>query len=320
MITKPSTKKKPVKKHQTQQSEFLRAIDRRYPGTADKIRQAIEKSEREFAGGELEDSFLWEHSLHVAYLAWKMAKAEKKDATLAGLAALLHDAGKFQGGLYHRDRIPEEEASIEVASGLLKAAGVKEKDRQRLKDILIDLHREGVTGDPLTDVIHDADFLAKFGLVGVANFFIKTTLRGRNLHGAIMNHLSKEMTYAAVLPANMRTGAGRELAVKKSAESLDFYKNFLQELKDTQGLSYEIKKRRVELPSGQPKKPIAKIEVFLVMARKCERCGGKWAIKQSLEKGVKCRQVVFDLRCQQCGNGYQVNFCLPGWGRASGTA
>jgi len=44
MITKPSTKKKPVKKHQTQQSEFLRAIDRRYPGTADKIRQAIEKA------------------------------------------------------------------------------------------------------------------------------------------------------------------------------------------------------------------------------------------------------------------------------------
>jgi hypothetical protein len=311
VVTKALAKKKPAKKQQAQQSEFLRAIDRRYPGVVDKIRQAIEKSEREFAGGDLEDSFLWEHSLHVAYLAWKMAKAGKKDATLAGLAALLHDAGKFQGGFYHRDNIPEEEASIEVASGLLKAAGVKDKDRQRLKDILINLHLEGAAGDPLTDLIHDADFLAKFGLVGVANFFIKTTLRGRNLHGAIMNHLSKEMTYAAALPCNMRTQAGRELAVKKSAESLDFYKNFLQELKDTQGLSYEIKKRRVTLPAGQPKKPAARVDVFLVMARKCERCGGKWAIKQSLKKGVKCRQVVFDLRCEQCGNGYQVNFCLP---------
>jgi len=41
-----------------------------------------------------------------------------------------------------------------------------------------------------------------------------------------MNHLSKEMTYAAALPLNMRTKAGRDLAVKKSADSLDFYKNF----------------------------------------------------------------------------------------------
>jgi len=311
MTTKLSTKKKPVKKHQTQQSEFLRAIDRRYPGTADKIRQAIEKSEREFAGAELEDSFLWEHSLHVAYLAWKMAKAEKKDATLAGLAALLHDAGKFQGGLYHRDGISEEEASIEVASGLLKAAGVKEKDRQRLKDILIDLHREGVTGDPLTDVIHDADFLAKFGLVGVANFFIKTTLRGRNLHGAIMNHLSKEMTYAASLPLDMRTQAGRELAVKKSAESLDFYKNLLRELKDSHGLSYEIRKRQVALSTGRKTKSPAKIDVFLVMPRKCDRCGGKWEIKPGLEEGIKCRQIVFHLACERCGNAYQINFCLP---------
>ena len=48
------------------------------------------------------------------------------------------------------------------------------------------------------------------------------------------------------------------------------------------------------------------------MPRKCDRCGGKWEIKQSLEKGVKCRQAVFHLTCQQCGNAYQINFCLPG--------
>ncbi|HRD01599.1 MAG TPA: HD domain-containing protein [Candidatus Saccharicenans sp.] len=312
MAMKSSVKKKPVRKYQAQQSEFLRALDRRYPGIADKIRQAIEKSEREFSGSEHEDSFLWEHSLHVAHLAWKIARAEKKDSTLAGLAALFHDAGKFQGGLYHQDNLPEEEASVRVAADILKAAGIKEKDRQRLKDIIINLHLEGAAADPLTDIIHDADFLAKFGLVGVANFFIKTTLRGRNLHGAIMNHLSKEMTYAAALPLNMRTEAGRELAMKKSTESLDFYKNLLQELKDIHGLSYEIKKRQVALPSDRQKRSAAKIGAFLVMPRKCDRCGGKWEIKQSLEKGVKCRQAVFHLTCQQCGNAYQINFCLPG--------
>ena len=312
MTIRLSAKKKPVKKLQKQQPGFLQAIDRRYPGVVDKIRQTIEKSEKDFSGSEHEDSFLWEHSLHVAYLAWKMARAEKKDSTLAALAALLHDAGKFQGGLYHQDNLPEEEASARVAIDILKKAGAREKDQQRLKDILINLHREGAVPDPLTDIIHDADFLAKFGLVGVANFFIKTTLRGRNLQGAIMNHLSKEMTYAAALPLNMRTKAGRDLAVKKSADSLDFYKNFLQELMDTQGLSYEIKKRRIVLPTGRPKKPADKIDVFLVMARKCERCGGKWAINQSLEKGVKCHQIVFNLACEQCGNAYQINFCLPG--------
>jgi len=167
----------------------------------------------------------------------------------------------------------------------------------------------------LTDIIHDADFLAKFGLVGVANFFIKTTLRGRNIQGAIMNHLSKEMTYAAALPLNMRTQAGRELAIKKSAESLDFYKNLLQELKDIHGLSYEIKKRRVVLSAGKKTKSTDKVDVFLVLPRKCDRCGGKWEINPRLEKGIKCRQAVFQLVCEQCGNAYQINFCLPGLNR-----
>jgi hypothetical protein len=35
----------------------------------------------------------------------------------------------------------------------------------------------------------------------IANFFIKSTLRGRNLNGAIMNSLSKELTYASALPS-----------------------------------------------------------------------------------------------------------------------
>ncbi len=315
MTARPSAKKKTVKKIQRQQSGFLRSIDRRYPGVVDKIRQAIEKSEREVSGSEHEDSFLWEHSLHVAYLAWKIASAEKKDSTLAGLAALLHDAGKFQGGLYHQNNLPEEEASARVAAGILKEAGVTEKGQRRLKDILINLHREGAAADPLTDIIHDADFLAKFGLVGVANFFIKTTLRGRNIQGAIMNHLSKEMTYAAALPLNMRTQAGRELAIKKSAESLDFYKNLLQELKDIHGLSYEIKKRRVVLSAGKKTKSTDKVDVFLVLPRKCDRCGGKWEINPRLEKGIKCRQAVFQLVCEQCGNAYQINFCLPGLNR-----
>lgn len=312
MASKALARKKPAGKHRSQQPEFLRAMDRRYPGVVDKIRQVIEKSEKEFSGSELEDNFLWEHSLHVAYLAWRIARMEKTDSALAGLAALFYEASYFQAGLYHQMETGGKEVTGEIALNLLKTMEIKTRQQRRLKEILINLCQGSRKSHHLTDIVDDADFLAKFDLENRASFLNKTTSGGQKWHQTIMNQLSREMTYASALAQMMRTKTGLELAREKSEESLNFYKNLLQELKDIHGLSYKIKKRQVKIPSGLQKKQPVRLDVFLVMATRCDRCEGKWAVRQSLEQGIKCRQAVFSLTCSNCGNTYHINFCLPG--------
>jgi HD superfamily phosphodiesterase len=65
------------------------------------------RAERRFSGrpSGASDSFLWEHSEHVAALCRRLAKEEGEDTGLAYLAGLFHDAGKFAGGRYHSDRL-----------------------------------------------------------------------------------------------------------------------------------------------------------------------------------------------------------------------
>jgi uncharacterized protein len=312
--------------------DFLEKIEKRFPGLVEKIRIEIQHAENEFAGGELQDSFLWEHSLHVAYLAWKLAAEEKMDGFLAGLTALLHDAGKFEDGLYHRGEKPEEEGATKLARKILKSRVIGKTEREKIIEALKALYQEGAAANPLADLIHDADFLSKFGLMGVANFFIKTTLRGRNLHGAIMNHLSKELTYASLLPGNMRTSAGRKLARKKAMDSLNFYRNFLKEIRQVHGLGYRLKKVKISLPdsalkksdSGSETSPVRGqslrriktqrapfIYFWLVMTNRCDWCGNGWQIQTDLDKGLKCRQVRARVVCRRCRNNYEVVFCLP---------
>jgi uncharacterized protein len=189
----------------------FRILGKRYPGLVARIQHLIEDSEKAFAGNspETEGSYLWEHTVHVASLAIKLAGEEKRDALLAALAALFHDAGKFAGGRYHDGDTPEEETAAARAETMLKKSRVAPADRAAVVDAIRALYREGRRSSPLADIVHDADFLSKFGYLGVAQFFIKSTLRGKTLRTAVMNSLSKELTYAACLALNMRTKAGR---------------------------------------------------------------------------------------------------------------
>jgi len=86
---------------------FAAALADRYPGLLEKVQALIVEAERKFAGNapEAEGSFLWEHTLHVAGLAFRLAETEKSDPALAAVTALFHDAGKFAGGRYHADEI-----------------------------------------------------------------------------------------------------------------------------------------------------------------------------------------------------------------------
>jgi HD superfamily phosphodiesterase len=276
------------------QQEFYRSLTALSPGLVERIRRTIEDAEKKFSGKkEAKDGFLWE---------------ENQD--LVALTSLFHDAGKFAGGRYHADDKPEEEEAARLAREILEEAGLKMADVGHVVRALRSLYNPGARRNRLADIVHDADFLSKFGYLGVANFFVKSTLRGRNLESAVMDYLGKELTYAAVLPANMRTAAARRLAARKSADTLRFYRAFLDELKDAHGMEFRVRTFDVRRPAGRSKKA----RVSLALPASCGACGGKWETDFRTEKGLKCEKLEASIRCGACGDKRTVAFCLPEMG------
>jgi putative nucleotidyltransferase with HDIG domain len=290
------------------QQEFYRSLTALAPGLVERIRKTIDETERKYSkrkGGKT--GFLWEHTVLVAAQSYALAKAEKENRDLAALVALLHDSGKFAGGRYHAGDKPEEEEAARLARVLLAEAGLEMADIGHVVRGLRALYQSGARRNRLADIVHDADFLSKFGYLGVANFFVKSTLRGRNLESAAMDYLSKELTYAAVLPSNMRTEAARRLAVKKSADTLRFYRGYLGELKEAQGMDFRI--RTVEVPVSAARRRRAAVTLVLPVA--CGACGGKWESAFRTEKGLKCEKLEASLHCPGCGERRAISFCLP---------
>ncbi len=293
------------------QQEFYRSLTALSPGLVERIRRTIEESEKKFSGKkDAKAGFLWEHTVLVAAQAFRLAKAEQENPDLTALVALFHDSGKFAGGRYHADDEPEEEEAARLARATLEETGLKMADTGHVVRALRSLYQSGASRNRLADIVHDADFLSKFGYLGVASFFVKSALRGRNLETAAMDYLSKELTYAAVLPANMRTAAARRLAVRKSADTLRFYRAYLTELKEAHGTDFRI--RTVEVPKTGSRARRAKVSLVLPVA--CGSCGGKWETEFRTEKGLKCEKLEASLRCAACGGRRSISFCLPEMG------
>ena len=291
---------------------FVKAVSDLYPGLIEKARDIIETSEREYEGERAGDAggFLWEHTVHVASLSHELALAEGLDPVLPDVAALFHDAGKFSGGEYHKGDRPEEESAAALAVLALEGEGARASDIAKVRNALRALYDEKARRNVIASVVHDADFLSKFGYLGVAGFFLKSALRGKNLVSAIMSSLSKELTYAACLPRNMRTRAGERAAVVKSRDSLRFFRALLRELGETRGAHFRIRKAAVVLP-GRKGKPGGTVEALLVVPGSCEACGKQWRYDLSVIRGVKCRTLEARLQCAGCGRDYTISFCLP---------
>jgi HD superfamily phosphodiesterase len=293
------------------QQEFYRSLTALSPGLVERIRKTIEEAEKRFSKKkDGRPGFLWEHTVLVAAQSYRLAKLEKENPDLAALVALFHDSGKFAGGRYHADDKPEEEAAARLARANLEESGLKMADIGRVVRALRSLYRSGSARNRLADIVHDADFLSKFGYLGVANFFVKSTLRGRNLESAAVEYLSKELTYAAVLPANMRTAAARRLAVKKAADTLRFFRSYIGELKEAHGLDLRV--RTADVPRSGSRARAAKVTLVLPVA--CVSCGGRWENDFRTEKGVKCERLEASLRCGACGEKRSISFCLPEMG------
>jgi len=296
---------------------YEQLVEARLPGLLGKLRQAVEDSEKAYEGKDAKDaeseSHLWEHTEHVASLAFKLARAEGMEdaaALVPVLAALFHDAGKFAGGEYHGEDTIEEEESAKVARRLLSGSGLKAADLRAVLRGLGALYNEKSAKDRVAALVHDADFLSKFGAMGVAAFFTKATLRGRSLQRAVLGYLSKELTYAACLPANMRSAAGRALASKKAKDSIGFFRKLLGELREAGVADLRIRKLRILDPRA-PRDAGRPMEILLAASPACPRCRAPWQAAWSAEDGVKCTKLNIDWHCADCGEQLETSFCLP---------
>ena len=283
-------------------------IESRFPGLIQKVQEIIRDSENTYEGhGGHSESHLWEHTMHVTAIACRLAYSEKIDPLIPSIAALFHDAGKFSGGHYHSKNTIEEEESARIAERLLRQFGMKKADIRRVLSGLRALYNEKAAKNIVAAIIHDADFLSKFGALGVAGFFTKSVLRGRTLRSSILGYLSKELTYAACLPLNMHTAAGRKLAKTKSADSLKFFRSLLDELKDARISNLKIRHMRIPVPHSGKRF----FKVRLVVSPACPECNGPWDMVWATEKGIKCTKLNIDWDCSRCGKRLETSFCLP---------
>jgi HD superfamily phosphodiesterase len=283
-------------------------IESRFPGLIAQIREVIQVSEKAYEGdGEPSESHLWEHTVHVASITYQIARAENQEPLIPTIAALFHDAGKFVEGTYHSGESIEEEESARIAERLLLKSGMKKSDIRKVQTGLKALYNEKLRDNRVSAIIHDADFLSKFGALGVAAFFTKSVLRGRTLRSSVLGYLSKELTYAACLPLNMRTDSGRRLAVKKSVDSMRFFRSLLAELRSS-GIA-DLRIRNIRLQS--PRSADRFLDIQVAATTNCTRCHKRWHLTWTTEKGVKCTKLIVDWNCAYCGERLETSFCLP---------
>ena len=300
---KMGLKKKNHKKYDMDEMLF-----RQSPNLLDKAKKIIQKSENEFnkQNSVFESNFLWDHSYRVAKIAYTIALKEGMNPIVPTIAAIFHDAGKFVLGAYHADELPEETHSASIAENILLEEGFSQQEIKNILSAISALYNDKLDCNKSCQIVHDADRLEKLGFLGIANFFTKATLRGKNLTDAVVSNLSRELTYANAAPKTMLTGFGRFLANEKREQSFVYFQGLLDELVFFGIGKYNLKKTKLE--SG--------IEFYLVVPEKCFLCEGMYQINFTTERGIKCEKLLAKYTCTKCNNSYEISFCLPIIGKA----
>jgi HD superfamily phosphodiesterase len=295
-------------------SSWEKHIEEKYPLLIEKIKTVIQKSEKQYNGvnNKGSDNFLWEHTQQVSSFAYRLSIMEKTDPLLPVITALFHDSGKFVKGKYHADDKPEEDSSAEIARKILKQVRADKEHIAAVEDALRTLYQDRLNSSKASSIVHDSDFLVKFGYIGISNFFIKGALRGKHLQEMVLSSLSKELTYSSTAVFNMMTKSGKKLAVKRSRDSLKFFHSLLEEISEFSRESYRIKKVKLdemERPAGS--RLDDRIKIILVEPESCVECGGKLNLSYSRKNGVKCERLVAEFKCSSCSRPHEISFCIP---------
>lgn len=295
-------------------NEVRKLLESRHPGLHARIEQMLVASEARFneQAQQSPSEFLLEHTRHTAAIAHTLALRERVDPLRPVLVALFHDAGKFHGGEYHKDDVPEEEHAARLAASLLEEWGVERAEIEAVTSALRGLYDDRLHGGQAGRIVQDADRLDKLGALGVGAFFTKATLRGRGLVDALAHTLSRELTYALAAPRSMLTESSKTLARERSARTVSFFDDLLVELESCGIAAFD--RRTLEIEGnfhGVDGTPARTMQVTVVTPRACPDCEDAIALTHRLERGVKCETLKARLTCQACDYQREIAFCLP---------
>jgi len=263
------------------------------------LRLRIRQQEADYSGGRKAQDTLFGHLERVSALSVQLALKEGVDPLGAELAGLFHDAGKFEGGCYHHGDKPEEEYSVEVLRALGTGFSLEPSLIDQVSDAIRQLYRDDPDPDPLGMVLFDADNLDKLGPLGVANYFIKSGLRGRGISTEMIIRLTIELTYARHATRCLYTAAGRSIAARRAPETTRFIRDFLTALRED-GLFDSI----IEVVDFKG------LELEVVSPAACS-CGGALSRRTWEQPGIKCSEIHLEMSCKMCDNRNEIHFCRP---------
>lgn len=271
----------------------------RWQAVRETLTQYIQREEAAFGASRNVPNTLMGHLERVAAHAVRLARAEGVDPFQAELAGLFHDAGKFRAGQYHEGDVPEEEHSIEVLRELWAKGCLEQSIITPVVTAIRQLYRDDPELTPLSKVLFDADNLDKLGLLGIANYFVKSGLRGQGITEDTIIRLTIELTYARYASRGLYTRTARTLAEKRSADTIKFIHDLLAALKEDGLLDASIERTNV-----------ADLELEYIAPVAC-RCGSGIQTRTWVEKGVKCTEIHLELSCPACGKSHKLRFCRP---------
>lgn len=295
-------------------NEVRALLDSRVPGLYARTEKFLLESEAKFneQAGQAPSEFLLEHTLRTAAIALKIAGMERVDPLFPSIVSLFHDAGKFHEAQYHKDGIAEEEHAAILAGKILTEFGMERGDIDSILESLRALYDEHLPCIGPCRIVQDADRLDKLGALGVGAFFTKATLRGRGLVDALVQTLSRELTYARAAPRSMFTESGRTLAAEQAGKTIGFFYNLLEQLESWGIASFERHSIVLDEDFRTRDGAIVRgMEVTIAMLRACPNCDGPLALTHTREQGVKCERFIARFKCKRCDYASKTSLCLP---------
>ena len=290
-------------------------LNKKYPQLLEQIKSQINNSEKDYCEKNSQSfgGSLWEHTYNVASIASQLSKLESIDPINPVIAALFHDSGKFNDGKYHEDDTREEVYAVEVAKEILNNFQITEEDKEEIYLAIDSLYNENNSEKSLTSkIIHDSDFLSKLGFLGISTLFTKNGIRGNNLHRFIKKSLSKELSYQNAATFTMQTNSGKTIAEKKVKGSLKFFKNLLDELRESNIAFYKIEEIKLkDYEEIFENNEIGEAKIYLVIPEICEKCGNSLKFDFKTEKGIKCQKLISHITCNNCDYANEISFCMP---------
>ena len=195
---------------------------------------------------------------------------------------------------------------------MLGEFGVERSDIEAVLEALRALYNDQLPFVAPCRIVQDADQLDKLGALGVGAFFTKATLRGRGLIDALVQTLSRELTYAQAAPRSMLTETGKKLAGKQAAKTIAFFDDLLDDLEGWGIASFE--RRTIILEEDFRTRDgavVQRMEVTIVMPRACPDCETSLGLTHLRARGVKCEKLTARFACGDCGYSRETSFCLP---------